>query len=227
MMLADSHLHLFRDGYRGVYGKSLFKPDIEVYESLRAVHKIEAGLVVGYEGLGIDPDNNDYIRSLAADRPWLTTLANADLAVPISPAAVSAILQNGHRGMALYVQDETSRAGVLATPAEAWRILEDSKALVSLNVTPEYVSSFASIAENHPSCTFLISHMGLPGSYRDPPKAAEAEARLAPLIALSVMPNVMVKLSAPYAISEPPHAYPHRAADMFMDIIFEHFCSRR
>jgi len=37
---------------------------------------------VGYEGEGIDPDNNAYLRSLAAQRPWMSTVAH----LPVAPA---------------------------------------------------------------------------------------------------------------------------------------------
>ena len=42
MSLADAHLHLFRRGFPGIYGKSLLGPEVEAYESLRAAHAIEA-----------------------------------------------------------------------------------------------------------------------------------------------------------------------------------------
>ena len=45
MILADAHLHLFRRGFPGI--GSLLSSEVDAYESLRALHGIAAGLVVG------------------------------------------------------------------------------------------------------------------------------------------------------------------------------------
>jgi hypothetical protein len=50
--------------------------DVDRYEAIMATHNITAALVVGYEGEGIDPDNNAYLRSLAVQRPWMSTVVN-------------------------------------------------------------------------------------------------------------------------------------------------------
>jgi hypothetical protein len=39
------------------------------------MHEIELALAIGYEGDGIDPDNNLYPRQLAPSCGWLRTLA--------------------------------------------------------------------------------------------------------------------------------------------------------
>lgn len=223
MILADAHLHLFQRGYPGIYGASLLGPDVEVYESLRNAHAITAGLVVGYEGDGIDPANNAYIRSLALDHPWIATVANVDVHSVPSVQAVSSLLDSGHVGIALYISDESGAEAIAAWPAHVWRVLHEGRAIVSLNVAPEQTSALAPIAEAHSGCTFVVSHMGLPGSYKFPPSPGGAAARLAPLVQLAALSNAMVKISAPYAISDPPYAYPHLAAEPFMDIILDRF----
>ena len=227
MILADAHLHLFHHGYPGIYGRSQLGLDVDVYESLRMVHGVKSGLVVGYEGEGIDPGNNVYIRSLAADRPWMATVAYAGVHSAPSAEAVSALLDSGHVGIALYVADGAGAKAAIAWQVRTWRVLHQGRAIVSLNVAPEHTLIFAPIIKAHFGCTFLVSHMGLPGSYKSPPGLADAEARLAPLLHLAELPNVMVKISAPYAISDPPHAYPHLAAEPFMSIILNHFGAER
>ena len=223
MMLADAHLHLFRNGFPGLYGESLLRPEIEVYENLRKAHGIAAGLVVGYEGEGIDPGNNAYIRALAAERPWMHTVAYADAHSAPTADVVTAILESGHAGVALYVTDAAMDAAAASWPASAWNVLHQARALVSLNATPECLAVIAPAIENFSGCTFLISHMGLPGSYRQPLAMADAEARLAPLLRLAALANVMVKISAPYAISDPAFSYPHVAAEPFLDLILNRF----
>ena len=51
LAMADSHIHLFRMGYAGVYGRSPagIGDEVDVYETFRHVHNIVAALVVGYE----------------------------------------------------------------------------------------------------------------------------------------------------------------------------------
>ena len=227
MMLADAHLHLFRNGFPGLYGESLLRPDIEVYENLRRAHGIAAGLVVGYEGEGIDPANNAYICALAAERPWMHTVAYADVHSAPSADVVTAILESGHAGVALYVTDPAKGAAAAAYPTSAWNALHQGRALVSLNTVQECLALITPAIENFSGCTFLISHMGLPGSYRQPLAMADAEARLAPLLRLAALPNVMVKISAPYAISDPAFSYPLVAAKPFLDLILNRFGAER
>lgn len=223
MILADAHLHLFRTGYPGIYGESLLRPDIEVYETLRRVHDIAAGLVVGYEGEGIDPQNNMYIRALAAERPWMHTLAYADAHSSPSPQTFKSILESGHAGISLYITDPTTAGAAAGWLASAWSVLHNAGAAVSLNAVPESLLLLSAVIEKFPGCIFLVAHMGLPGSYRTSPGREEAKERLKPLLQLARLPNVLVKISGLYAISDPAYAYPHVAAEPFLDLILERF----
>ena len=225
MSLADAHLHLFRRGFPGVYGKSLLGPEVEAYESLRAAHAIEAGLVVGYQGF--EADNNAYIRSLAADRPWIATVAFVDARAAPSPGAASALLEDGHVGIALYLGEMMDAEAARAWPAATWRLLDKRGAIVSLNVSPDVLAAFAPVVEANAGCAFLVSHMGLPGRYATPPSVGKAAERLDPLLRLAALPNVMVKISGAYAISDPAHAYPHEAAAPFVRVILERFGPER
>src|SRR5690606_23430538 len=66
-------------------------------------------------------------------------------------------------------------------------------------------------------------HLGLPGRHADPPEPAAARATLAALLALAGHTHVTVKLSGLYAISEPPHDFPHAAAAPFVDVVLDAF----
>ena len=76
---ADAHMHLFAHGYHP--GRNAPGSDVDRYEAIMEAHNITAALVVGYEGEGIDPDNNAYLRSLAVQRPRMSTVAH----LPVSP----------------------------------------------------------------------------------------------------------------------------------------------
>src|SRR5206468_516363 len=223
MIIADSHLHLFRRGYRGIYGQGLLTPEIEVYERLRAVHEIAAGLVIGYEGDKIEADNNAYIRSLAIDRPWIATLAYIDPVTVPDPQRLSNLLSEGHVGVALYVTDAASADALRRWPNDAWKALNERHAILSLNMAPEFAPDFARRAEALPDCPILISHLGLPGSYRRPPDREAAEQRLGKVLRLAALPNANIKISGLYAISSPSHAYPHDAAVPFIDLALDRF----
>jgi len=223
MILADSHLHFFRHGFPGTYGASLVGSDVVAYERLRAAHEIAVALVVGYEGEAIDPGNNAYIRELAATRPWMATLAHADIAHSPGEAEALAWLAAGHAGIALYVPDASAAAAASALPLGFWRALERSGAVVSVNAPPEAIARLGGMVAAAPGCRFLFSHLGLPGACASVPSRPAAAARIAPLLALAAMPNALVKISGLYAISDPMHAWPHEAARPFIDLVLERF----
>ena len=69
MRLADAHLHLFRNGYAGLTGPSgVHRDELGLYEALRKRHRIDAGLVVGYEGDPRYRGNNDDVARWARRR---------------------------------------------------------------------------------------------------------------------------------------------------------------
>lgn len=227
MILGDAHLHLFRHGFPGVYGRPIVGSEVDVYEAFRAKHGIVAGLVVGYEGDGIDPGNNAWIRSLAATRPWMATLAYVEPAARPSADALEALLGAGHAGLALYVPDAAAAAALSAWDAATWRLLDARGALVSFNIGLPQVAGLQAIAAAAPGCRMVVSHMGLPGPRPAAPTRTAAEAELAPLRALAPHENVSVKLSGFYAVSEPSHAWPHRAAAPFVEALVGTFGARR
>ena len=73
----------------------------------------------------------------------------------------------------------------------------------------------------------MVSHMGLPPARKAPPERAAAAVELAPLLALAEFPNVLVKLSGFYAVSDPSHDWPHRAAAPFVDVLIAGFGADR
>jgi predicted TIM-barrel fold metal-dependent hydrolase len=227
MTLADAHLHFFRRGFPGPYGESLLRPDIEAYERLRTVHPIAAALVVGYEGEGIDPGNNSYIRELAATRPWVATVGYVELAGRVDGETAAALLAAGHAGVALYVPDAGTAETVTTLPRAFWDRLDAAHAIISLNAPPEAIAGLGDTVAAAPGCRFVFSHVGLPGAYPAAPSREVAEARIAPLLALAARPNVFVKISGLYAISIPVHAYPHAAAQPFIDLVLERFGASR
>lgn len=224
--LADAHLHLFRHGYRGQSGGS-GAIDVERYEQLMLTHGIIAGLVVGYEAGGIDPYNNSYLRMLAATRPWLTSTAFLTPTTFPSAADIADLLDQGHRGITLYLRDLADTEAVTNWPIASWRLLAQNRALISVNAQPAATAGLSGLARAHPDCTFLFAHLGLPGRFRSTPTQAAAASRIRPLLELGQFDNCMVKISGFYAISDPPQDYPHAAAAPFLDLLLARFGAKR
>lgn len=225
MPIADAHIHFFRNGYPDKTGQPVLgsMSDIQVYEDYRTAHDISDALIVGYEGSGIDPGNNAYIRELAVTRPWMHTLAY----IPCETAETldfQAVLAAGHVGVTFYVATPDHAAQLARVPSSAWAALDSCKALVSFNAPPEATAALTSIVRSAgANITFISSHLGLPGGYDDPPDAASASARIAPLLGLADLPNVYVKISALYAIAP----YPHAAAAPFVSAVIGRFGAKR
>jgi predicted TIM-barrel fold metal-dependent hydrolase len=228
-VLADAHLHFFSNGFPGRCGRSVLGQDseIEAYEAFRTAHNIDAALVVGYEGSSIDPGNNRYIRSLAASRPWMETLAYAALDEPLSPDVVEKWIADGHVGVAVYLPDPRSAGALSAWPAETWRSLERCRAIISVNAPSPQIDELAPVVAAHAGCVFAFSHLGLPGRYSAPPTSEEAADRLRPLLGLAKLPHTMVKISGLYAVSDPAYCYPHAAAEPFIELLLDSFGPER
>lgn len=228
MKLADAHLHFFRTGYRRTGLPSMLGAnELATYEALRPVHGIELALVIGYEAEGIDPANNAYVRELSGTRPWMKTLAFVDLDKPVEPAAPGRHLRAGHSGIALYAPGRRQAEALLALPSEFWLQLRNARAVVSLNARPEALAILAPLFALHADVRFLVSHLGLPGVFRQEPDAGEVAARLGALLALAPLDNVFVKISGLYALSEPHHLFPHVGARQLIAAVVSAFGPER
>ncbi|MCB1499787.1 MAG: amidohydrolase family protein [Bauldia sp.] len=224
MTIADSHFHIFRHGFPGIYGRALFGDrEVDTYESFREEHDIAAGLVVGYQGAGIDPANNAYLRELAETRPWMATTAYIEPADLPSGGVVDDLLDAGHAGLAVYVLTDSAAEALSRWSEAAWRALDEAGAIVSLNVGLSRLGVIEKAAKAAPRCRFLISHLGLPGKRPPPSLYRPPQEEMAPLTALADQPNVFVKLSGFYAISEPSHGFPHNEATPLVEVLLAAF----
>ena len=120
-------MHLFVHGYHR--GRDAPGSDVARYEAIMEVYDIAAALVVGYEGEGIDPDNNAYLRSLAVQRPWMSTVAYLPVSPPPTVDHLDELLTAGHRGTAVHCLDAVSAHAVANWPKGCWELLADRGAL--------------------------------------------------------------------------------------------------
>ncbi|PMR61773.1 hypothetical protein C1A38_07635 [Verrucosispora sp. ts21] len=227
MDLADAHLHLFANGYPGRYGRSpAGAEELAAYQDIRRVHGIDRALVVGYEGEAHFAGNNDYLASLVGSHPWIAPVAYVP---PDGPAdgQLARLWAAGFVGVSAYLADTAQADRFAAWLTTAAPQLTAARALLSLNATPAATARLGTALAGLDACPVLFSHLGLPGSHPTPPSPQQAAETLAPLLDLARLPQVGVKVSGLYAVSEPTHAWPHAAARPFVDLLLEHFGSRR
>src|SRR5436853_2003911 len=203
MTLADAHVHLFRTGYVGRYGRaSSGGDDLAVYESLRAEHAIDRALVIGYEGLPPYAGNNGHVAALARDRPWIAPLAHTPPQAPCVPSAP-------FLGISVFLETLEHVECLSRWPQATFDALAERAMLVSLNAVPAALAAASEAMRRLEGCAVLISHCGQPRSFAGLPSDAELVAELAPLLSLSALGHVGVKLSGLYTLAEPWHAFPH------------------
>ena len=228
MKLADAHLHLFRRGYADRYGAAWANPrELELYESFRRVHGIARGLVVGYEGRPGFHGNNRDLAAWAEKHSWITPLAFLPVTTPPTLKLFEARLRQGFAGFALYIATARDAERLDRWPISAFQWLNQHRQILSFNARPEALAQLKPFLAKLDQCTTLISHLGLPGRYAAPPSRREARKILQPLRSLARLPRVGVKLSGLYAISQPPHAYPHRSAHPFIRQLYDDFGPKR
>lgn len=228
MARSDAHLHLFAEGYRGRYGRSPAGGDeLAVYQGLRRVHGIERALVVGYEGRPEHQDNNRYLAGLAREHPWLVPVAYLPPGGPTRPGQLADRWAEGFAGIAVYLPDEPAARQFTAWDTAVVDELNRRAALVSLNAAPRALAVARPALSALTNCGILVSHLGLPGATAHPVSREQARHRLDPLLRSAALPQVTVKVSGLYATSDPPHAYPHRTARPYLDLLLDAFGTRR
>jgi predicted TIM-barrel fold metal-dependent hydrolase len=223
--LADAHLHLFSPGFSERYDEGWASTDeLARYEAFRAVHGIERGLVAGME-LGPFKGNNDHLAELAAGNPWMAPLAF----VPVDPGRteLAGRWEQGFAGVSLYAVEPGDGERLGAWPDDLVAELNGHRAVVSVNALPGVSAGLERFVDRADGCTVLFSHLGLPGAVRVAPPPAEAAERLAHVLRLAGRPHVGVKLSALYAATDPPHAWPHEPARPFVRALLERFGPER
>jgi L-fuconolactonase len=228
MKRADAHIHFFPRGYSRPDAPSLFgEREMQAYEALRVHHEIDLALAIAYEGDGGDPDNNAYVRKLAASRGWLRTLAFFAVNPAPDAAVVERLLEAGHSGLAIYALDRAGAQAVLSWPEDVWRILQARGAIVSFNSRPEAIAGLTPLVARCSQIAFLFSHLGLPGVIKSDSTSEGIRERIRPLLDLTSLPNVYVKISGVYATSDPAHDYPHAATRGAIASILDGFGPRR
>jgi predicted TIM-barrel fold metal-dependent hydrolase len=226
MPTADAHVHLFSRGFAGVLGESPAGGDeIAVYERLREHHGIERAVVVGYEAEPRYAANNAEVIELARTRRWIAPLAYLPVRPAPAPERLRELRSAGAAGFAVYLPSADDGRAFGDWPAPTFAELRAQAALISFNAGP--AGTVAAVAagalDDLDGCVLLFSHLGLPGRFAAPPSSTDVRERLAALLRLAGRASVAVKLSGLYAVTDPPHDFPHAAAQPVVDVLLEAF----
>lgn len=223
-------MHLFPKGYRGPSFSS--RPGVKLdeaacYMSLAKEHHVRCALVVGYAAEPWCADNNRFLARMVVRHPWVRPTAF----VPLDDLPTVARLERFRRerfvGISLYVFGKAACAAVGSIRDDVWSWIEAHRWLISVNSRDENWLVWQPILARHPQLRLIVSHLGLPPRRRLAPNRTETRRALATVLALARFPRVRVKLSGFYALSDPGHDYPHRAAWPYVEALAETFTTRR
>lgn len=202
-MLADSHIHLFENGYQNS-GKNT----LETYSPLIQEFSISRALVIGYEGEPWALGNNAYIANLKKSNSWISPVAFLKVS-DLSLENLESLVDQGFVGISLYVFTDEDVGILQDIDDEIWQWLVVNKWLISVNSKGDLWLLWIEVLKRNPTLTLLISHIGL---ITIPTKlASEVEIAIALKTIASLMnfSNVYLKLSGFYALepSDPVHPY--------------------
>jgi predicted TIM-barrel fold metal-dependent hydrolase len=226
---ADAHIHVFEGGYRDCFtarpGVSI--DEAALFTSLAADHGVAQALVVGYAAFDWCAENNAHLAAIVDDHDWLNPTAFVVPAQGLDCAMLDGWHAQGFVGLSLYVFSEDECAALAAIDDDCWRWLSDRRWLVSVNSKGAAWDSWVRILMRHPELRLLVSHVGLPPAMAAPPCADDAVRATASVLQLAAWPGPRVKLSGFYALTEPGHDYPHRAAWPYVEALLAAFGSER
>ncbi len=226
---ADAHIHLFEGGYRSAFTglPGVHIDEAVLYDALAREHGIRRALVVGYADSPWCAENNAWVAARAAEHPWARPLAYVDPCAPPDVRELDALAARGFAGLSMYVGSDARARALADVPDALWGGLVERGALVSVNSRPGWWPAWQGVLARHGALRLLASHLGQAPRVAEAPSALAAREALATVLELARWPGPRVKLSGFYAISDPGHDYPHRAAWPYVRALRSAFGSER
>lgn len=221
---ADAHIHLFKNGYHAHYGDGWArKNELQCYEALRQEHQIAKALIVGFEGEEQFAGNNRNLVSWGKKHSWMAPLCY----INCQRIPSSTTLRDPFVGIALYINNSDDIERLTHWPPRFYQLFNERRAIISINTSPEMLEQLAPFVERLEDCPILISHLGSPGRFTKQPTAAAAKKTMQPLCDLAKHPNVHIKISGFYAVSDPAWDFPHCSALPVLRAIYETYGAKR
>jgi len=226
---ADAHIHLFEGGY---HASLAGRPGVQIdeatlYGSLLEEHDIRLALVVGYAAEAWCRGNNAYLEQQVRRHAWVRPLAYLNPTALPDLSQLQAWASGGFVGVVFYLFNDEATQALHHLPDAFWRWITERGWLVSANSRGAHWLAWRTILDRHPELRLLVSHLGLPPRVAEPPSAELAATALESVIALSAYPGPQVKLSGFYALTDPGHDYPHRAAWPYVQQLLAAFGPQR
>ncbi|MCE2441463.1 MAG: amidohydrolase [Candidatus Latescibacteria bacterium] len=220
---ADAHIHLFEGGYQESLMKRFGRPVDEavVYASLAKDHGVRAALIVGYADVPWAAENTGYLTQMEKQYDWVHPAAYFDAAEPPTTDELTRLQAHGFVGVSFYIFGPERVAALLAISDEVWAWLASRRWLVSVNSKGDDWYAWQEVLRRHPELRLVVSHLGLPPKQAEAPGADGARSAMASVLALAGFPKTQVKLSGFYALTDPGHDYPHRAAWPYVEALLD------
>ena len=222
---ADAHIHLFEGGFRDSFMKRLGRPIDEavVYASLANDHGVKAALIVGYADVPWAAENTRFLTEMVAEYDWVHPAAYFDAAEPPTTDELTRLQAHGFVGLSFYIFGQERVDALLRISDDVWAWLASRRWLVSVNSKGDDWYAWQEVLRRHPELRLVVSHLGLPPKQARAPDPEEAQSAMASVLALAGFPQTRVKLSGFYALTDPGHDYPHRAAWPYVEALLDAF----
>ncbi|MDE2890767.1 MAG: amidohydrolase family protein [Gemmatimonadota bacterium] len=220
---ADAHIHLFEGGYQDSFMKRLGRPVDEavVYASLAKDHGVKAALIVGYADVPWAAENTRFLKQMVAEYDWVYPAAYFDPSEPPTTDELAELQVAGFVGVSFYIFGPERVDALLAISDEVWQWLVSRRWLVSVNSKGDDWNAWQKVLGRHPELRLALSHLGLPPRQAAAPSARQARTAMASVLALAEFPQSRVKLSGFYALTDPGHDFPHRAAWPYVEALVD------
>ena len=226
---ADAHIHLFEGGYQESLMKRFGRPVDEavVYASLANDHGVEAALIVGYADVPWAAENTRYLTQMVKQYDWVHPAAYFDASAPPTTEELTRLQADGFVGVSFYIFGQDRVDALLRISDEVWSWLVSKRWLVSVNSKGDDWNAWQEVLGRHPELRLVVSHLGLPTKQAEAPDATGAREAMASVLALAGYPQAQVKLSGFYALTDPGHDYPHRAAWPYVEALLDAYGAER
>jgi len=223
---ADAHIHLFENAYPGTFSA---RPGVQIdeaacYNSLADDVNIEAALVICVQSGEGTENNNEYVADLKSKYDWIFPAAFVDPDTPPSLDTLERWRDKGFVGLVMYPENGKS---VSDFPNEIWDWMIEHRWIMSVNAKGEAWTVWENVLNRHNQLRLMLSHLGLPERVIDPITVSQARAGLTHQNNLARYPEVRVKLSGFYALTEPWFDYPHEMAWPYVEVLADTFGTDR
>ncbi len=220
---ADAHIHLFEHSLESSFPN---RPGVAIdeaacYDSIAAELDVKAALIVCYAVGERYAGNNDYVARLIPQYDWIRPAAYVEVDTPPSLAVLENWRDQGFIGLTMYPGAQLEKLGQF--PDEIWEWMIAHQWVLSVNSSGEGWSAWTDILDRHDQLRLLMSHLGLPPKVAESIDAATARETTIHQTRLASYPQVRVKLSGFYALTEPSFDYPHELAWPYVEVLKEHF----